>query len=333
MRCDPNDSGDNGGDGANGIHHRETETRSSSSEVRRVGLLRRPTSATGFDPPNNEHLSIHQGLVFTIDPIAPRRFATPVEPALREPPLLRGSVAELFAPSSPFLCAVAAARPSPPCSRPAATTPARDPVKAAAAGPGVSSHRQRRAAWRSQPAPWRGRHDEGRRPALRGGARSVRDARIACTLRTRSGRAAGLGGVRRRADDQTRPESDERIGMQIDDAGESWVGHGRPVAKPANTTAVWPFSIRHEPYWIDLPFGSQQMRHLVTSPCAVCCVARRVCDRRRLRPAGRADAASQVPHAESRRRRRHAGGAPEGAVAQAAQSSRCPPRLPVRRPS
>ena len=53
-------------------------------------------------------------------------------------------------------------------------------------------------------------------------------------------------------------ESDETVGMQIDDAGESWVGNGRPVAKPDNTTVRLGFSIRHEPYWIDLPFGSQR---------------------------------------------------------------------------
>jgi len=53
-------------------------------------------------------------------------------------------------------------------------------------------------------------------------------------------------------------ESDEIVGMQIDDTGESWVGHGRPVAKPDNTTVRLRFSIRHEPYWIDLPFGSKR---------------------------------------------------------------------------
>src|SRR5207249_8431210 len=47
---------------------------------------------------------------------------------------------------------------------------------------------------------------------------------------------------------------DERIAMQIDEAGESWVGTGRPVANPATTTARLAFSIRHEPYWIDIPF-------------------------------------------------------------------------------
>jgi len=48
---------------------------------------------------------------------------------------------------------------------------------------------------------------------------------------------------------------DEIVAMQIDDAGESWVGRGQPVANPAETTARLAFSIRHEPYWIDLPFG------------------------------------------------------------------------------
>jgi hypothetical protein len=48
---------------------------------------------------------------------------------------------------------------------------------------------------------------------------------------------------------------DERIAMQIDDAGESWVGRGLPVGEPATTTARLAFSIRHDPYWIDLPFS------------------------------------------------------------------------------
>jgi len=47
---------------------------------------------------------------------------------------------------------------------------------------------------------------------------------------------------------------DESVGMQIDDAGESWVGRSRPIADPATTTARLAFSIRREPYWIDLPF-------------------------------------------------------------------------------
>jgi hypothetical protein len=51
---------------------------------------------------------------------------------------------------------------------------------------------------------------------------------------------------------------DERIVLQIDDAGESWEGQGRPVVEPASATARLAFTIRHEPYWIDLPFGSRQ---------------------------------------------------------------------------
>lgn len=54
-----------------------------------------------------------------------------------------------------------------------------------------------------------------------------------------------------------RPDAaDERIALQIDDAGESWVGSGRAVASPATTNARLAFSIRREPYWIDLPFGA-----------------------------------------------------------------------------
>ena len=52
-------------------------------------------------------------------------------------------------------------------------------------------------------------------------------------------------------------EPDERVAMQIDEAGESWLGHSQPVANPATTTARLAFSIRHEPYWIDLPFSSR----------------------------------------------------------------------------
>ena len=47
---------------------------------------------------------------------------------------------------------------------------------------------------------------------------------------------------------------EERIALQIDEAGESWVGAGRPVDAPAATTVRVAFAIQHEPYWIDLPF-------------------------------------------------------------------------------
>ena len=49
-------------------------------------------------------------------------------------------------------------------------------------------------------------------------------------------------------------QSDEIVAMRIDDAGESWVGRGRSVTHPAGTIARLAFSIRREPYWIDLPF-------------------------------------------------------------------------------
>src|SRR5262245_21932961 len=52
--------------------------------------------------------------------------------------------------------------------------------------------------------------------------------------------------------------ADERITMQVDDAGESWVGRGRTVDDPSYTTARLAFAIRHEPYWIDLPFSSRK---------------------------------------------------------------------------
>jgi len=49
--------------------------------------------------------------------------------------------------------------------------------------------------------------------------------------------------------------ADERIALQIDDAGESWIGSGQPVGAPAATTVRLAFSIRQEQYWIDLPFA------------------------------------------------------------------------------
>jgi hypothetical protein len=52
--------------------------------------------------------------------------------------------------------------------------------------------------------------------------------------------------------------ADERIALQIDDAGESWVGSGREVTNPAATGARVAFTIRQEPYWIDLPFAAKK---------------------------------------------------------------------------
>jgi hypothetical protein len=48
--------------------------------------------------------------------------------------------------------------------------------------------------------------------------------------------------------------ADERVALRIDDTGESWIGSGQPVADPAKATVRVAFSIRNEPYWIDLPF-------------------------------------------------------------------------------
>jgi hypothetical protein len=49
--------------------------------------------------------------------------------------------------------------------------------------------------------------------------------------------------------------TDELIPLQIDGTGESWTGSGRVVADPAKTTVRVTFTIRGEPYWIDVPFG------------------------------------------------------------------------------
>jgi len=54
------------------------------------------------------------------------------------------------------------------------------------------------------------------------------------------------------------PSPEERIAMQIDDTGESWVGAGRPVATPLTATARLAFSINQDPYWIDIPFSASQ---------------------------------------------------------------------------
>jgi hypothetical protein len=51
-----------------------------------------------------------------------------------------------------------------------------------------------------------------------------------------------------------RPSPEERIVMQIDDTGESWVGRGQPVATPATATVRLAFRINQDPYWIDIPF-------------------------------------------------------------------------------
>jgi len=52
---------------------------------------------------------------------------------------------------------------------------------------------------------------------------------------------------------QASPE--EEIALQIDDTGESWIGHSEPVAAPGTATARVAFWIQQEPYWIDIPFS------------------------------------------------------------------------------
>ena len=53
-----------------------------------------------------------------------------------------------------------------------------------------------------------------------------------------------------------RPDAtDELIPLQIDGAGESWTGSSRAVTDPAKTTVRVAFTIKGEPYWIDVPFG------------------------------------------------------------------------------
>jgi hypothetical protein len=53
-----------------------------------------------------------------------------------------------------------------------------------------------------------------------------------------------------------RHPAEERIAMQIDDTGESWIGSGKPVENPGVATARIAFTVAHEPYFIDIPFTS-----------------------------------------------------------------------------
>jgi hypothetical protein len=141
------------------------------------------------------------------------------------------------------------------CSRPAATTPGRDPVKAAADVPATLP------TGSSVP---HGDHNphHGGIVMMKGDDLhyevvldpSGREYHVYFTDAVREELPAAVASdvaltIKRDS------ESDENVGMQIDDAGESWVGHGRPVAKPDNTTVHLGFSMRHESYWIDLPFA------------------------------------------------------------------------------
>jgi hypothetical protein len=56
----------------------------------------------------------------------------------------------------------------------------------------------------------------------------------------------------------------EGVSLAIDEAGESWIGAGKPVTDPETTNVRLAYTIRgEEPYWIDLPFKPQPT---VTSP-------------------------------------------------------------------
>jgi hypothetical protein len=48
----------------------------------------------------------------------------------------------------------------------------------------------------------------------------------------------------------------ETVPLHIDESGESWIGRGRPVDNPAQTTARIAYTVQATPYWIDVPFAS-----------------------------------------------------------------------------
>ena len=55
----------------------------------------------------------------------------------------------------------------------------------------------------------------------------------------------------------TRPrEADETIALEIDDAGESWVAKGRPVAAGETIVKV-SYSVQGQPHEIEIPFVSR----------------------------------------------------------------------------
>lgn len=55
-------------------------------------------------------------------------------------------------------------------------------------------------------------------------------------------------------------EAEETIPLQIDNAGESWVGSGRSVLDPTRTAARVTFTVANDPYWIDVPLGDAKGR-------------------------------------------------------------------------
>ncbi len=63
-----------------------------------------------------------------------------------------------------------------------------------------------------------------------------------------------------------RNEADELVPMQIDAAGESWIGSGRPIADPASTTIRIAFTVGEEPYWLDVPMNAGSATHEKSAP-------------------------------------------------------------------
>ena len=51
--------------------------------------------------------------------------------------------------------------------------------------------------------------------------------------------------------------SNESIALRIDDAGESWIGSGRAVADLGKITVRVSFTIRSEPYSIDVAYATR----------------------------------------------------------------------------
>lgn len=56
-------------------------------------------------------------------------------------------------------------------------------------------------------------------------------------------------------------EPPEGVPLRIDESGESWMGQGKPVKDPSQTTARIAYTWRgEEPYWIDVPFDIRPTR-------------------------------------------------------------------------
>lgn len=51
-------------------------------------------------------------------------------------------------------------------------------------------------------------------------------------------------------------QADERVTLAIDDAGESWIGGGAPVAVTNGVSVGLSFTLQGEPYAIELPLTS-----------------------------------------------------------------------------